>query len=128
GENPTGKSPAAEVGRLAPNFELAGLDGSVQRLSDYRGRYVLLNFWASWCGPCKIETPDLQRFSDEVDTSKLVVVGLNQQERPSVAQDFVEQFDVTYPIVLDRSGEVSLAYRVGRSIPVTMLIDPDGVI
>lgn len=125
--NPTGEAPAAEAGRAAPAFRLRSLDGSVAELADFRGRYVLLNFWASWCGPCRGETPALQAFFEE-ESPGLVVVGVNQQETAETAGAFTEQFAVTYPIVLDRDGQVSGAYRVSTGLPVSFLIDPEGVI
>ncbi len=125
--NPTGEAPAAEVGRAAPAFRLRDLDGSVAALTDFRGRYVLLNFWASWCGPCRGETPALQAFFEDKSPG-LVVVGVNQQETAEEARAFTDQFDVTYPIVLDRDGQVSGAYRVSTGLPVSFLIDPEGVI
>ena len=125
--NPTGEAPAAEVGRAAPAFRLRSLDGSATELTDYRGNYVLLNFWASWCGPCRGETPALQAFFEDRSPA-LVVVGVNQQETAEEARAFTDQFDVTYPIVLDADGQVSGAYRVSTGLPVSFLIDPEGVI
>lgn len=125
--NPTGEAPAAEVGRAAPAFRLRTLDGSAAELTEFRGRYVLLNFWASWCGPCRGETPALQAFFER-GSPGLVVVGVNQQETAETAQAFTDQFAVTYPIVLDADGQVSGAYRVSTGLPVSFLIDPDGVI
>lgn len=127
--NPTGKAPAAREGRAAPNFELADLDGGPVRLDQFRGKYVLVNFWASWCGPCRGETPDLQDFYGRVSGRNVTVVGVNQQEPASQARAFVEGFGVTYPVLLDRSGEVSEAYSVGvGGLPASFLIAPDGVI
>ena len=125
--NPTSEAPAAAVGRAAPAFRLRALDGSVTALTDLRGRYVLLNFWASWCGPCRGETPALQAFFER-QAPGLVVVGVNQQEDAETAREFVEAFAVTYPIALDRDGQVSSAYRVSTGLPVSFLIDPEGVI
>lgn len=125
--NPTDRPASSEVGRVAPDFLLASTDGSEERLSAYRGKWVLLNFWASWCGPCRQETPHLQRLqARRPDT--LVVLGVNQQESRDTAAEFVEEYQLTYPIALDLSGEVSTAYRVGRGLPVSMLVDPTGVI
>ncbi|MBI5949296.1 MAG: TlpA family protein disulfide reductase [Chloroflexi bacterium] len=136
--NPTGKPPAAEPGRAAPNFALRTPAGELIQLDSYRGSYVLINFWASWCGPCRGETPDLQLFYESANGGPLrarpaparvplVVLGVNQQEDAATAETFARQFDVTYPIVLDRAGEVSTAYRVG-GLPVTFLVSPEGVI
>lgn len=126
--NATGKKPAAEPGRAAPNFALQDLDGQTVTLADFRGRLVLLNFWASWCGPCRGETPDLQALQARVGGAGFTVVGVNQQETASDARSFAAQFGVTYPVLLDRSGEVSNAYRVGRGLPVSVLVGPDGVV
>lgn len=125
--NTTGKTPAAEIGRAAPNFKLAALDGGTTTLDTFRGKYVLLNFWASWCPPCKAETPDLQALST-ANGGKLVVLGVNQQETRGTAKGFADEFQVTYPLALDSDGDVSQAYRVGHGLPVSFLIDPDGVI
>ena len=125
--NPTGEAPAAEVGRAAPAFRLRSPDGSVAALTDYRGQYVLLNFWASWCGPCRGETPALQAFFEQ-ESPGLVVVGVNQQEGAETAREFADGFGVTYPIALDADGQVSSAYRVTTGLPVSFLIDPEGVI
>lgn len=124
--NPTGQPPAAQDGRAAPDFKLATPDGTTVRLSDYRGKWVVVNFWASWCGPCRQETPDLQRLAER-HPQALVVIGVNQQESAEVAAKFTGQFDVTYPIALDADGEVSVAYRVA-GLPRTLLVDPGGVI
>jgi peroxiredoxin len=127
--NPTGRAPAGDRGRAAPNFRLAPVDeGSPLTLSDYRGKWVLLNFWASWCGPCRGETPELQAFWERMEAQGLVVIGVNQQETPDTARNFTEEFGVTYPVVLDRDGDVSVAYRVGSGLPISMLVDPEGVI
>jgi peroxiredoxin len=127
GQNPTGKAPAAETGRAAPGFRLAGLNGGTVNLTDYRGKYVLLNFWASWCGPCRGETPALQKLYSQAGNKDLVVIGVNQQETQGAAKSFIDEFGVTYPVALDRSGDVSVAYRA-NILPVSVLIDPQGVI
>jgi peroxiredoxin len=127
--NPTGQEPAAREGRAAPNFRLATLDGDVRSLDEFRGSYVLLNFWASWCGPCRAETPDLQDFFSRNVDRGIVVIGVNQQEDAATARQFTAQFGVAYPILLDTSGAVSQAYATGiGGLPRTYLIRPDGVI
>ncbi|MEO6398883.1 MAG: TlpA disulfide reductase family protein [Tepidiformaceae bacterium] len=130
--NPSGKPPAAQQGRAAPNFKLRTPEGGELQLSDLRGDFVLLNFWASWCGPCRGETPDLQalymRSQPNAAMAGLVILGVNQQEEPEPVRAFVAEFGLTYPIALDRSGEVSDAYRVGRGLPMSFLVNPSGVI
>jgi peroxiredoxin len=128
GPEPTGKAPATDQGRLAPNFRLASPDGSSISLSDYRGSYVLVNFWASWCGPCRDEAPDLEALSTAGKGHGIAVLGVNQQETPDAASTFASQFGLSYSLVLDRDGSVSDAYRVGHGLPVSFLLSPQGVI
>ncbi|MEO9254959.1 MAG: TlpA disulfide reductase family protein [Tepidiformaceae bacterium] len=130
GSNRTGKSAAAEVGRAAPDFKLQMPDGSATSLDAYRGKYVLVNFWASWCGPCRSETPDLQRLytGNSDKTPGIVVLGVNQQEDVGTAAGFLKEFGLSYPVVLDRSGSVSEAYRASSGLPISFLVDPTGVI
>lgn len=125
-QNPTGKSAAAELGRAAPNFRLEDLASGDSSLTDHRGKFVLVNFWASWCGPCRGEVPDLEALSQR-QAGGLVVLGVNQQESRDAASKFAREFEVSYPILLDRSGEVSQAYRLG-GLPVSFLVNPDGII
>lgn len=125
-DNPTGEAPSAEPGRAAPNFTLETLEGGASTLTDWRGSYVLLNFWASWCGPCRGETPELEALWAEHGDS-LTLVGVNIQETTGNAQEFVSDFDLTYPIVLDRDGEVTLAYRA-KQPPTSVLVGPDGTV
>jgi peroxiredoxin len=103
------------------------LDGTTFDLPDQRGRAVLVNFWASWCGPCRGETPDLQDFHQGPAGGRVVVIGVNQQEQASTARAFADEFQVTYPILLDTAGEVSNAYQF-PGLPSTFLIDPTGVV
>lgn len=89
---------------------------------------LMVDFWASWCGPCREETPDLQSFYEHNSNRGFAVLGVNQQEKQEAARTFLEEFGVTYPAVLDSSGEVSQAYGVGRGMPISFLITPAGVI
>lgn len=125
-DNPTGRPPSAEPGRAAPNFVLQVPGGGQAELTDWRGSYVLLNFWASWCGPCRGEAPALQALHDR-SAGKLAVVGVNIQETDSAALGFTGDFDITYPVVMDRDGEVTTIYR-SRTPPTSVLVAPDGTI
>ncbi len=126
--NPTGEPAVAQEGRAAPNFTLATVEGEERSLVDFRGDYVLVNFWATWCPPCRAETPRLQNFYEDHRDQGIVIVGVNQQETPERAGGFAEDFGVTYPMLLDRTGEVSDGYRVSTQMPVSYLVDPDGVV
>ena len=116
-----------EVGKLAPDFKLIGLDKQEVSLSDFRGKPVLINFWASWCGPCRIEMPFLQEIHEKWAGKGLVVLGVNLQENPTSVKKFVENAGLTFPILLSPGNAVPLAYNI-RGIPATFLIDADGVI
>jgi peroxiredoxin len=106
-------------------FSLATLDGSTTALSDYRGSWVLLNFWATWCGPCVAEMPSMERLYGQFKDDGLVIVGVNQQESVDEVAAFVAERGLTFPILLDSNGRVGSRYGV-RGIPTTYLIDPSG--
>ncbi|HXH20857.1 MAG TPA: TlpA disulfide reductase family protein [Dehalococcoidia bacterium] len=122
---------AAEKGKAPPDFYLETLDGGALRLSDLRGRPVLVNFWASWCAPCRQETPDFVRAHEANAASGLVIVGVNLQEADAQARRFVREFGVQYPVVMDRRGEVAAAWRIGgptQGLPATYFIDRYGIV
>ena len=131
GKNSTGPAPAAEVGRVAPDFVLEGLDGSQVRLSDLQGHPLLVNFWASWCIPCREETPGLIQAYEQNRKDGLLVVGINLQEAPERARQFANDFSINYPVVLDRKGQVARAWRIGgpmQGLPVSYFIDGQGIV
>ena len=124
-----GLPPAPTKGHPAPEFTLATLDGEEITLSELRGKPVIVNFWASWCGPCRLEMPDLQEtFTEQGDL--LTVLGVNLTERDGDLDEvaaFIDEFGVTFPIVLDTEGEVADLYQV-RGQPASVFIDADGVV
>lgn len=115
-----------QVGREAPDFELLGPDGKPGKLSDYRGRAVMLNFWATWCQPCKIEMPHLAR-SHEAFKDKLTVLAVSSEEQAATVQQYLVNSPQPFPVLLDQSGDVSRQYRV-RGLPTTYFIGPDGIV
>ncbi len=129
--NPTAKAPSSDVGRAAPDFVLQTLDGGSLRLSDLQGHPALVNFWASWCDPCRQETPDLVQFYEQHRDQGIVVVGVNLQEAATRVRDFTTEFGVDYPVVMDQRGQVARTWHVGgpvEGIPASYFIDAKGVV
>lgn len=120
-----GRVPAP--GRPAPDFTLVGADGTRHRLSDYRGRPVVINFWATWCPPCRAEMPALDQAYHQHREAGLLVIGVNMQESREVVQAFRESLGVHFPFALDEKGAVSRQYQV-RGLPTTFFIAPDGTV
>jgi cytochrome c biogenesis protein CcmG/thiol:disulfide interchange protein DsbE len=116
----------ARPGQLAPLFESTDLNGRPVALKDYRGHRVLVNFWASWCVPCRSEFPVLKRL--QADHPDLVVLGVVFQDGDASARAFMEAQSATWPGVRDPSGQIAAAYdvRPKPGIPVTILIGPAG--
>jgi cytochrome c biogenesis protein CcmG/thiol:disulfide interchange protein DsbE len=117
------------VGSPAPDFVLESTAGQAISLGSLAGRPVLLNFWATWCGPCKEEIPylqDLSRDRDWLDRG-LEVVAVDIQEGRQEVQEFMKEFGMTYRVLLDGSGEVAGLYNI-RGIPTTVFIDKVGII
>ena len=127
-KNPTGRPPVAEEGRAAPDFALRTLDGATIRLSDLRGRTVLLNFWATWCGPCRQEVPELVRAYSANKPKGLEIIAIDVKEPEAQVRPFVEEFGMNFPVVIDTDGGVSTVYQVGTGLPVSVFIDGSGVI
>jgi len=118
---PSGRT-AFDAVDFAPPFALPSLDGTEIKLAQFQGRYVLLNFWASYCPACRHEMPTLETVRRE---RGLPVLGVNTGEVSSIVRPFLDQVGVAYPNVIDKTGAVSVAYRV-HSLPATFLIDPRG--
>lgn len=118
------------VGQLAPDFALKTLTGELITLSSLRGQPVLLNFWASWCPPCRLEMPDLMRVYETRRAEGLVILGVNVtfQDSTASAQVFVDEFKITFPTLLGKTGQVTTdLYRV-HGLPTSVFINPEGLI
>ncbi len=121
------KMPApAEVGQPAPDFSLKNLEGETISLDQFRGKVVFLNFWATWCVPCREEMPLLQQFARENDGSA-VVLGINLDEPAGQVASFTTDAGITFPILLDTGSEVVTRYAI-RGYPTTVVVDSDGII
>lgn len=115
-----------DIGDLAPDFILESLEGEVIRLSSLRGKSVVVNFWATWCPPCREEMPAFETiFQNNKD--KLEILGVDLQESPETIRKFLEEIPVTYTLLLDPNSEVKGAYNVFTQ-PVTYFLDKDGII
>ena len=114
-----------ERGQLAPDFVLQFADGQRTRLSDWQGQPVVLNFWATWCAPCREEMPELVAAHERYQDEGLVIVGVNAQESASQAAGFMGQYNMAFPVALDSRGDVQQLYNV-RGLPTTFFIDREG--
>jgi peroxiredoxin len=115
-----------EVGNIAPDFSIPLLSGETVKLSDYRGKVVLLNFWATWCGPCVDELPAIQQISDKF-TDKAVVLAVNVGEKKDKIEKFIKEKKFTFNIGIDENTEVSTKYPT-EGIPLSIVIKADGSI
>lgn len=118
-----------DVGDVAPNFQLKTLEGETVKLSDFRGKKVFINFWATWCGPCRAEMPHMQeiyeKYGDEV---VILAVNATSTERSvNAVKEFVEEYDLTFPILLDETNEVNARYQA-LQLPTTYFVNSEGVL
>ncbi len=119
---------AVEKSHLAQDFTLKNLDGEEVNLSQFRGKYLLINFWATWCGPCKIEMPSLETLYRRFKSDKFDMIGIsNDMFGDRVVRPYVKASKLTFPMLLDQRMTVSHQYGV-VSLPTTFLIDPQGKI
>jgi len=119
---------APRVGYLAPDFVLTTLDGREARLSDYRGHVVFLNFWATWCGPCKVEMPAMERLYREYRRQGFAILAVSSDpEGAAVTRPFRESLGLSFTIAHDPEMVVGRMYGV-RTLPITFLVNRDGVI
>jgi cytochrome c biogenesis protein CcmG/thiol:disulfide interchange protein DsbE len=115
-----------QVGKKAADFKLNNLDGSAVSLSQYHGNPVILNFWATWCEPCKQEMPLLESYYQK-SLHNLVVLGINDEEPPDKVKAFVSEYRLTFPILLDTDGAIANLFFV-HGYPTSLFIDADGVL
>ena len=122
---PSGPAPRLE--HAAPDFTVRTLDGKDVKLSDFRGRPVWINFWATWCPPCRAETPDIQEVYKAHQSDGLVVLAISIGENASTVSDYVKRTRTTYTVGLDQGTGIAAQYRI-VGIPTHFFIDRDGVI
>ena len=123
----TDRTGMVNVGEEAPDFHLEGLDGSEIRLSDYRGKGIFLNFWGTYCPPCEKEMPYMENQFERFQELGVEILAVNVNESNLSVSAFVNRYDLTYPIPMDRNGLVVDAYGI-RPLPTTFLIDENGIV
>lgn len=126
---PLSASPNPREGFFAPDFALETLQGEQVRLSDLRGKIIVINFWTTWCPPCRAETPALETSYESYEDSGVIILGVNLTDQDSLKdiESFVQEFGLTYPILLDRDGSVGLMYQLS-GLPTTFFINREGII
>ena len=129
GSSTAGLIPAPQKGFLAPDFTLETLEGESVTLSDLRGQAVLINFWATWCPPCRSEMPAFQQAYADYENEGFILLAVNAtlQDNPSDIAAFIEEFGLSFPVVLDTEGTVNQLYQV-RSLPTSFFVDKEGII
>lgn len=119
-------SSGLQVGEAVPTAPLPSLEGGgSESLADYRGRWVLVNFWASWCVPCREEAPALERFQQQYGGPKFTVLGIDSRDLSSDGRGFVEEYGLSYPQLRDGDGDAADEYGT-TGVPENFLIDPRG--
>jgi peroxiredoxin len=130
-DNPASQLPIGiNEQNIAPNFTLKTLDGQTVKLSDFRGKKVILNFWATWCPPCRAEIPDMQQFYEKHKAEGIEILAVNATETEKSAENikkFAETYEMTFPILLDEKSNVAHTFQA-QTIPTSYIIDTDGVI
>lgn len=127
---PGAKLSALREGAEAPDFELNTLEGETVKLSDYRGKKVILNFWATWCPPCKAEMPHMQKFYEENKDKGVEILAVNLTNMDKGVEEvktFVKENGLTFPIPLDEEGNAGTTYQA-FTIPTSYILDENGVI
>ena len=118
---------AVAVQDVAPDFVLKSIDGKNLRLNEYRGQVVLINFWASWCGPCRQEMPLLERIDERYKAAGFTVLGVNVEGKAGPAKEVATKAGVSFPVLVDEGQKVSELYDL-ESMPSSVVVDRDGVV
>ncbi len=113
------------VGTLVEDFHLTDLEGKSQSLSQYRGKIVLVNFWATWCKPCTTEMPAMQAIYDKLRDKGFVVLAINELEDDAKVREHIKQYGYTFPVLMDRDNTVANQFGV-FGLPVSVFIDQEG--
>jgi peroxiredoxin len=115
------------AGGATPPLELSDMKGARHRLADYRGKVVLVNFWATWCVPCREEMPSIERLRASLDSRRFAVLAVNLAEPESRIQKFLDAVPLGFPVLLDRDAKIARAWQA-KVLPATYIVGPDGTI
>lgn len=121
-------SPCPDLGKSAPDFTLQTPDGKNVNLSDFRGKKVILNFWATWCGPCQLEIPHFQAIQNQKGNKDTVILAIDVKESLSTAKNFANNKGLTFTVLVDTEAKVAQQYCIPNVLPVTLFINTEGVI
>ena len=125
---PVAERTVVRLGELAPNFQLRDLNGRQVALSDLRGKVVLLNFWATWCGPCRVEMPAMEKLYRTFERKDFEILAVSTDAQgASVTRPFQQENHLTFPILHDADYRVGLTYGA-RSLPMTFMVDRQGIV
>lgn len=116
-----------KVGNQAPNFTLRTLDGEEVSLSDFKGERVMVNFWATWCAPCRAEIPDMNEFYEDTDIRVLAVNVTQTEDNIEQVEKFAERYEMVFPVLLDEENSAANTYQI-QPIPTSYMIDSEGII
>ena len=122
-----GEKPVATVGKPAPDFDTLDLDGKVWSLSKLKGKVVFVNFWATWCSPCREEMPSMQRLYTKLPKDKFEMIALFNNDKKPAVRKFVSQLGLTFPILSDEHNFAGTKYGL-TGLPETFIVDKQGVI
>lgn len=109
----------------APDFELTGPDGETYRLDDFQGKPLIVNFWATWCPPCRAEMPSMQRAWEQIEAEGIGMIAINVGEDAETVQGFLEEVPVSFPLPIDTDSKVAQRWPM-RGLPTTFVVSPDG--
>lgn len=123
----SGQVSALEIGKPAPDFTLKSMSGVNLNLTEQRGKIIVINFWASWCGPCRTEMPVLQTFYDKYQDLGVSVWGVNVEQENQAGRDFLADLNLSFPILFDETNKLSATYQV-EAMPTTIIIDRNGLV
>ena len=129
----TGLAAAAQLDRKidppvpAPGFSLMDLDEKIHQLRDYKGKPVIVNFWATWCPPCREEMPSMERAWQKIESEGIAMIGINVGEDFDTVFGFTADIEVSFPLLLDLDGEVTGRWPI-RGLPTTYILNPNGEI